>query len=90
MFVRTLVLAIGLSLLTPVVSQAFEPQWELSPVAFGARRQQIRSSHILDRPYRPFHVYGNTVRRRYYRGSAMPRPRDMAGVGAALLRVNRR
>ncbi len=36
-------------------------------VPVGAERQAIRNMHILDRPYRPFHFYGNTVRRRYFR-----------------------
>ncbi len=31
-------------------------------------REQIRSMHILDRPSRPGHFYGNAVRRRYQRG----------------------
>ena len=30
----------------------------------SAERQAIRSTHILHRPYRPGHFYGNTVRRR--------------------------
>jgi hypothetical protein len=36
----------------------------------GLSRQEIRSMNILDRPYRPFHFYGNAVRRRYHRASA--------------------
>ena len=27
------------------------------------KRRAIRNMHILDRPNRPFHFYGNTVRR---------------------------
>ena len=38
----------------------------------GLSRQEIRSMNILDRPYRPLHFYGNTVRRRYHRASAGP------------------
>ncbi|MBM4003621.1 MAG: hypothetical protein FJ295_10090 [Planctomycetes bacterium] len=33
-------------------------------VASGEQRAQIKSLDILDRPNRPLHVYGNTVRRR--------------------------
>lgn len=33
----------------------------------SAYRQHIRSLHILDRPYRFGHFYGNTVRRRHRR-----------------------
>jgi hypothetical protein len=37
-------------------------------IARGAERDAIRSTHILNRPYRPLHFYGNTVRRRHARG----------------------
>lgn len=36
-------------------------------IAVGEERQLIESMPILQRPYRPLHFYGNTVRRRYYR-----------------------
>jgi len=36
-------------------------------VTFGAEREQIKSMPIEKRPYRPLHVYGNTVRRRQSR-----------------------
>ena len=42
-------------------------------VTFGAAREQLQNTPITDRPYRPLHVYGNTVRRRHNRGAA-PRP----------------
>ncbi len=38
-------------------------------IAFGDTRQQIQNTPILERPYRPLHVYGNTARRRHNRGS---------------------
>ena len=38
-------------------------------VTFGAARQEIKSTPIEQRPNRPLHVYGNTVRRRRARGS---------------------
>jgi hypothetical protein len=42
-------------------------------IAFGEQRRQIEATPILERPYRPLHFYGNTVRRRYYRnGGGMP------------------
>ena len=34
-------------------------------IATGAQRQRIQSTPIINRPDRPFHVYGNTVRRVY-------------------------
>ncbi len=33
------------------------------------KRRAIKSMHILDRPDRPGHFYGNTVRRRHRRGA---------------------
>ena len=33
-------------------------------------KEEIKQIPILDRHFRPGHVYGNTVRRRYYRGSS--------------------
>lgn len=43
-------------------------------IAFGAERQQIRETPILERENRPLHFYGNTVRRRHARQTAMPTP----------------
>ena len=37
-------------------------------ITFGDAREQIKSTPIEQRPYRPLHVYGNTVRRRHSRG----------------------
>jgi hypothetical protein len=44
--------------------------------ARNAYRAQIKSHHILDRPYRAGHFYGNTVRRRHHHGTALPMPRN--------------
>jgi hypothetical protein len=39
-------------------------QRERGPVvAFGAEREAIKRTPIEERPYRPLHFYGNTVRR---------------------------
>ena len=38
-------------------------------VARGELREQIKSTPIVERPYRPLHFYGNAVRRAYYHGS---------------------
>lgn len=43
-------------------------------VTFGEAREDIKSTPIEKRPYRPLHVYGNTVRRRHYREAAPSRP----------------
>ncbi len=62
---------------------AAEPGWEPGVIKFGAERQKIQNTDILHRPYRPLHVYGNTVRRRHYRGRALPGRR---GVRRASIR----
>lgn len=60
---------------------AQEPGWSGRVVTFGEQRAAIESTPIIQRQYRPLHFYGNTIRRMYYRGTAMPSPRD---VGAGL------
>jgi hypothetical protein len=65
---------------------ASEPPWSPVVIARGEYRQQIEGTPIHERPYRPLHVYGNTVRRQYYRGSALPLPRDVGSAGTAMLR----
>ncbi len=57
---------------------AAEPGWSPVIVARGEYRDQIQSTPIEKRPYRPLHVYGNTVRRQHYRGTPLPVPRRMA------------
>lgn len=46
---------------------AGEPGWSPVIIPTGDYRAQIKSMPIEQRPYRPFHVYGNTVRRNHYR-----------------------
>ncbi|MCA9123738.1 MAG: hypothetical protein H6822_27810 [Planctomycetaceae bacterium] len=65
---------------------AQEPGWWGVVIAPEAMRPQIQSTPITQRPYRPFHFYGNTVRRQYYRGTIIPAPRDVIRGGGALLR----
>ncbi len=65
------------------------PGWLGVVVARGDLKKEIESTPILDRPNRPFHFYGNTVRREYYRGTALPRPGDFVKGGSALV-VKRR
>jgi hypothetical protein len=61
------------------------PGWLGVVVARGELKKEIEATPILERPNRPFHFYGNTVRRQYYRGTAAPRPSDLAKGGAALV-----
>lgn len=69
---RTIVItAVAAAALVPVspvdaAGTGFDPRI----VTFGETRQQIQSTPILERPYRPLHVYGNTVRRRHHRGGS--------------------
>jgi hypothetical protein len=55
--------------LAPADAADFDPRI----VTFGDTREQIKSTPITERPNRPLHVYGNTVRRRQSRDSAGPR-----------------
>ncbi len=70
---KTWILAIVVmaSMWTLPGAQAQEPGRLNVIIARGELRQQIESTPILQRPYRPLHFYGNAVRRRYYRGSAL-------------------
>ena len=47
---------------------AFDPRI----VTFGDSRDEIKSTPITQRPNRPLHVYGNSVRRRHHRSVAVP------------------
>ena len=83
-----LLIVLGATYLLSFVStaNAFEPNWSNEIITFGARRQQIESMDILERPYRPFHFYGNTVRRSHYRGWPLPTARDFARGTAVMIR----
>ena len=53
-------------------SSAQQPGWSPVVIATGPYRQQIKSLPIEQRPNRPFHFYGNSVRRAYYGGGPFP------------------
>ncbi len=63
-----------LSLFMATSAAAQEPGWSWQVIAVGETRQQIESTPIHLRPYRPLHFYGNTIRRQYYRGYTLPAP----------------
>jgi hypothetical protein len=65
---------------------AQEPGWSGPILATGPTRARIESTPIERRSYRPFHFYGNTIRRRHYRGTAVPLPRDLVQGAGALVR----
>lgn len=75
------ILVIGSSM-TSIIG-ASEPGWTRGVVRLGESREAIKSLPMTERPYRPLHVYGNTVRRLHYRGTAVPAPRDLVQAGAA-------
>lgn len=62
-----------------------EPGWSGPVLLFGEERDAVKSMPITQRPYRPLHFYGNTVRRMHYRGTAVPAPRDVFGAGKAVI-----
>lgn len=53
-------------------ASAGEPGWSPVVVARGEYRDQIKSMPMEQRPYRPLHFYGNTVRRMHYHGTPAP------------------
>ncbi len=67
---------LGTGILLAVASTASAdssgPGWLGVVVARGELKQQIESTPIVDRPNRPFHFYGNAVRRKYYRSASAP------------------
>lgn len=49
---------------------AAEPGWSPVVLPTGEYRAEIKAMPIQNRPYRPLHFYGNTVRRNYYRSNS--------------------
>lgn len=69
-------------------SIAQQPDWSPTIIARGEERQQIRATPIEQRPNRPLHFYGNTVRRIHYRGTPVPLLAETVALPARV--VNRR
>lgn len=65
-------LAVGLFVLWAGQASGQQPGWSPNIIATGEERQQIRATPIEQRPYRPLHFYGNTVRRIHHRGTPLP------------------
>ena len=67
-FVIATVATVALVPITPgdAANARIEPQI----IARGENREQVQNTPILERPNRPLHVYGNTVRRRHHRGAS--------------------
>jgi hypothetical protein len=70
---RTVVIAALLAAaVAPAPGEAAGTGFDPRIVTFGESREQIKSTPITQRPYRPLHVYGNTVRRRHQRTVSAP------------------
>ena len=82
---RLCILALVASGLFASAAGAAEPGWWGRVVAPEPIRSQIKSTPIIYRPYRPFHFYGNTIRRKYYRGIGIVAPRDIVHAAGALV-----
>jgi len=66
-------------------SNAAEPGWSPVIIATGEYRNQIKSIPVEQRPYRPFHFYGNTIRRNHYRGNPLAMPKDLSTTAGQLI-----
>lgn len=65
-------LVLSAVLLSTPAAHAQQLPWSFAIVGPEARR--IRQLPLLERPNRPGHIYGNTVRRMHYRGHPFPVP----------------
>jgi hypothetical protein len=81
-FVATTTLAITALVASPATAEAADssPGVSLRIITFGETRQQLQATPIEQRPYRPLHFYGNSVRRQSRRSttpsaSSRSRPR---------------
>jgi hypothetical protein len=74
------IVACALTSIALPAATAGEPGWSPVIIATGDYRKEIESLPIEQRPYRPLHVYGNTVRRMHYRGTPLPVPRSLVAT----------
>jgi hypothetical protein len=73
---RTVILAaVVAATLTPLPADARSTGFDPRIVTFGDAREEIKSTPITQRPNRPLHFYGNTVRRRHERATTPSSPR---------------
>lgn len=84
---RAIMAAWFLGVVLTTTASAQEPGWYGRIVTFGAERRTIEETPILQRSYRPFHFYGNTVRRLHYRGTALPSVGDFRDGTTAVFSV---
>lgn len=68
---------------------AQEPNWYPYVFARGEDRQILQAMPLHQRPYRPLHVYGNSMRRTYYRGTPVPLAAQIGRLVQAPLAIPR-
>lgn len=71
------IIAIALMGLAIMSTHAQEPGWTSGVIKRGNVRTESQNTHILRRPYRPFHFYGNTVRRMHYQNRLFPSTEEL-------------
>ncbi|XZE54890.1 hypothetical protein SH139x_000871 [Planctomycetaceae bacterium SH139] len=59
---------------------AQEPGWHPRVLKLGDDRQRTNSLPVVQRPYRPLHIFGNSVRRLHYRGTLLPTAGDLTAT----------
>lgn len=69
---RIIVAALGAAVSLPAGADAVGTGFDPRVVMVGEAREQLKATPIEERPYRPLHVYGNTVRRRHCRATVPP------------------
>ena len=69
---RTLILLTLLSAGTSSVPALAQTGFDSRVIVFGDEREKIENTPIEQRPNRPLHFYGNTIRRRHYRNVSQP------------------
>ena len=69
---RTLILLTLLTTGTGSVPSFAQTGFDPRIIVFGDEREKIENTPIEQRPNRPLHFYGNTVRRRRYRTVSQP------------------
>ena len=65
-----LAIAVGLALVSLSIGQ--EPGWTSRIIVPSSEEAIRQATPIVERPYRPLHFYGNTVRRMHYHGRVRP------------------
>ena len=67
---------------------AGEPHWAGKIILRGTEKTRQQATPILEREYRPLHVYGNMQRRHHYRDTVIPSHRDRTDMLKAFLNQN--